>query len=333
MNRWLSFWIVSFVVGIVAGLTYSYLFGNDMPFLGAVVGVTTSALLLGFDRQLLFSRLQQRIKRFSAPVYGLASVAVMVVLIVVANVLSGLIVMALGQLEHGFWETVIPTPRVLSYSLLVAAIMSFLLRMRDLIGGEMFFNLLIGRYHRPVQEERIFLFIDLVGSTTIAERMGDMRYQEFLGRFFASLAEPVRRCQGSLDDYIGDMAMITWPLARGLRDARCLRCVALVRQEIERDADLWQSRFGQVPVFRAALHGGPVVTAEIGVEKHKITYLGDTVNTTARLEELGKVLKEPMLISTDLLQRLSPPAGARIRDLGAHAVRGREGVLQVAAVD
>ena len=66
MNRWISFWILSFVVGIVAGVTYSYLFGNDMPFLGAVVGVTTTALLLGFDRQLLLPRLQQRIKRYSA---------------------------------------------------------------------------------------------------------------------------------------------------------------------------------------------------------------------------------------------------------------------------
>jgi adenylate cyclase len=205
--------------------------------------------------------------------------------------------------------------------------------MRDLIGGEMFFNLLIGRYHKPVQEERVFLFVDLVGSTTIAERMGDMRYQEFLGRFFASLAEPVRTCQGSLDDYIGDMAMITWPLARGVRDARCLRCVELIREEIEHDAEIWQSRFGQKPVFRAALHCGPVVTAEIGVEKHKITYLGDTVNTAARLEELGKHLKEPLLVSSDLLQRLTPPTGTRIRDLGQHAVRGREGVLQVAAVD
>jgi adenylate cyclase len=34
-----------------------------------------------------------------------------------------------------------------------------LVRMRDLIGAEVFVNLLVGRYHRPVEEERIFLFV------------------------------------------------------------------------------------------------------------------------------------------------------------------------------
>ena len=49
--------------------------------------------------------------------------------------------------------------------------------------------------------------------------------QAYLGAVFAALAEPVRRNAGSTDDYIGDMAMITWPMARGLKDARCVACV------------------------------------------------------------------------------------------------------------
>ncbi|MBM6595862.1 adenylate/guanylate cyclase domain-containing protein [Microvirga pudoricolor] len=333
LSRWISFWIVSVVIGSASGLAYAALFENGKPILGVIVGITTCALLLGFDRQLILPRLQQRIKRYSAPIYGVASVVIMVALIVLANIIAGSFVLAVGLDDEPFWEAVIPTPRVLSYSLMVAAIISFLMRMRDLIGGEMFFNLLIGRYHKPVEEERIFLFIDLVGSTSIAERMGPMRYQEFLGRFFAGLAEPVRACQGSLDDYIGDMAMVTWPLIRGLREARCLRCVELIREEIDGEADRWMELYGVRPDFRAVLHCGPVVTAEIGVEKHKITYFGDTVNTTARMEELAKHLREPLLISSDLLERLGLTADARVRDLGAHAVRGRDEVLRVAAVD
>ena len=333
MNRRMWFWLTALVTGAGAGILYALIFANGRPAVAAVFGIVTAALCLGFERQLLLPRFQQHIKRLSAPVYGLISIAVYVSLIVLANIIAGSTVLALGVIDDPFWETVLPTPRVLSYSLLVAAIMSFVLRMRDLIGGEMFFNLLIGRYHRPVQEERVFLFIDLVGSTAIAERMGPLRYQEFLGRFFASLAEPVRRCQGSIDDYIGDMALITWPLVRGVREARCLRCVQDFQRRILEEAPMWQSRFGVQPRFRAALHCGPVVTAEIGVEKHKITYLGDTVNTTSRLEELGKSLKESLLVSTDLLAKLSLPKDVAVRDLGTHAIRGRDQGLGIVALD
>ncbi|RZK87919.1 MAG: adenylate/guanylate cyclase domain-containing protein, partial [Methylobacterium sp.] len=128
---------------------------------------------------------------------------------------------------------------VLAYSLAVSALLVFVVRMRDLIGGEVFVNFLVGRYHKPVREERIFLFLDVVGSTAFAETHGDLRAQEYLGAIFATLAEPVRRNAGSTDDYIGDLAMITWPMARGLKDARCVACVFDVLDRIEADAAAW----------------------------------------------------------------------------------------------
>ena len=88
-----------------------------------------------------------------------------------------------------------------------------------------------------------------------------------------------------------------------------------------------------MPEFRAALHCGPVVTAEIGLERHKIAYFGDVVNTTARLEALSKTLGVHVLVSADLLQRLGPlPEDLVAEDLGAHTLRGREEPLAVAAI-
>ena len=66
-------------------------------------------------------------------------------------------------------------------------------------------------------------------------------------------------------------------------------------------AATWEARFGQVPEFRAVLHCGTVVTAEVGFERHKIAYFGDVVNTTARLEALSKALGVTVLVSADLL--------------------------------
>ena len=48
-----------------------------------------------------------------------------------------------------------------------------------------------GVYHRPKAEERIFLFLDLEGSTQLAERLGSARYFELLRRFVDDLTEPV----------------------------------------------------------------------------------------------------------------------------------------------
>lgn len=86
-----------------------------------------------------------------------------------------------------------------------------------------------------------------------------------------------------------------------------MRCVFDIQATVESNRDMWLSRFGEVPRLRFAIHGGPVITAEIGVDHHKITYFGDTVNTTSRLESLSKMLGHPVLISADLAHRLVLP--------------------------
>ena len=206
--------------------------------------------------------------------------------------------------------------------------------MRDLIGAEVFRNILLGRYHRPVEEERVFVFLDLIGSTAYAQANGDLRAQAFLGAIFAALAEPVRRHGGSIDDYVGDMALITWPMKAGVMEGRCVACVFAFLDVIAAEAEAWQRDFGQVPAFRAAFHGGAVVTAEVGVDRHKISYFGDVVNTTGRIEALCRTLEASLLISSDLLDRIpSLPRGVRARSLGAHAVKGRGQMLAVLALE
>ncbi|CAA2159957.1 hypothetical protein MBRA_05136 [Methylobacterium brachiatum] len=76
-----------------------------------------------------------------------------------------------------------------------------------------------------------------------------------------------------------------------------------------------------------------MVTAEVGLERHKIAYFGDVVNTTARLESLSKSLGVHVLVSADLLNRIgSLPPDLIAEDLGAHSLRGRDAPLAVAAI-
>jgi adenylate cyclase len=332
-HRW--FWALILLAAAGAGLLYNVVFaGSASPLAGFTYGLCVGVAVLAFDRGLILAGLQARLRRLPAALYVPAAELAYVLMIVVGHALGGLVVWWFALIPDDLGSAVRITPRVLAYALAVSGLLVFVIRMRDLIGGEVFINFLIGRYHKPVEEERIFLFLDVVGSTAFAEAHGDLRAQEYLGAVFATLAEPVRRNGGSVDDYIGDMAMITWPMRRGLKDARCVACVFDVLDRIEAESDAWTARFGAAPRLRAALHGGSVVTAEVGVDRHKIAYFGDAVNVTARIEALCRPLGVGILVSEDLLARLERlPEGVRARSLGAHALRGRGTPLSVATLE
>lgn len=325
-------WLAIALTGIAAGLLYSYLF-QGVYAAGAVYGFSAAMLILSYERGYLLPKLQRRIRALPAPIAIPLTELGYVAMVTIAFVIAGLVVWSFSMTQDTFMQATMPSVRVMIYSLAISAAIVFVLRVRDLLGAEVFTSFFLARYHRPVQEERIFLFLDMVGSTKFAERYGDVRAQEFLAAFFVQIAEPVRRHRGAVADYVGDMALVTWPLARGIENANCACCIFAIREAIDNVMDEWLERFGEVPRFRAALHAGPVVTAEVGVDRHKIAFFGDTVNVTGRLEALCKAVEESVLVSSDLLSRLPalPPEIVAV-DLGAHPLRGRDQPLKVAAL-
>lgn len=328
------FWVAILALSAAAGVLYDVIFSNGIPVVAGIYGLCIGASALMLERGVLMPRLQSRFRRLPTFLYVPVAELAYVGMIALGHAAGGVVVWGTGLSAEPFASSVVPSLRALVYALAVSALLVFVVRMRDLIGAEVFVNLMVGRYHRPVEEERIFLFVDVVGSTAYAEMHGDLKAQAYLSAVFAAIAEPVRRCQGSTDDFIGDMALITWPMARGLQEARCVACIFAIRDALAREAPAWRERFGTVPEVRAALHGGSVVTAEVGVDRHKIAYFGDAVNVTARIETLCRTLDAPVLISADLLDLLPHlPAGIRARPLGRHALRGRGQALSVTALE
>src|SRR5262249_60281715 len=64
-----------------------------------------------------------------------------------------------------------------------AVVITFVLQMNRLVGANVLGYFMAGVYHRPRPEERIFLFLDLPGSTRPAEELGAARYFDLLRRF------------------------------------------------------------------------------------------------------------------------------------------------------
>ena len=215
---------------------------------------------------------------------------------------------------------------------LVSFLINFVRQLNRMLGPGTLVNLLLGRYHRPVAEDRIFMFLDLNDSTAIAATLGPVRFNDFKNDFFHDIAEPVLETRGQIYQYVGDEAVVTWTTDRGLRQGNCLRCVFLVGERIHERKDRYLRRYGIVPEFKAGLHGGPVVTAEIGDIKKDIVYSGDTVNTAARVEAQCRPLDRRVLVSEALLSLCRVPEELEVEDMGQRELRGKAEAVRLFSV-
>ena len=117
--------------------------------------------------------------------------------------------------------------------------------------------------------------------------------------------------------------MITWSKSKGLFEYNCLRCFYKIKESIRLRAAYYQKSYGMTPVFKAALHVGAVTTGEIGILKKEIVYTGDVLNTTARIQAQCNNYESKILISEDLLKRLTNKIQDRAIKIGELQLRGK----------
>ena len=159
----------------------------------------------------------------------------------------------------------------------------------------------------PVAYERRIvsvLFADLVGFTTLGERLDPEDVAAIQDRYFAAVRQAVERYGGRLEKFIGDAAMAAFGVPRTLDDdaERAVRCGLAIVAAVERlDAEL-DLEPGVIAV-RVGIATGEVVHAEAAPDAGRVT--GDTVNLAARLQ--------------------TGAAPAAVLDLGGHGARRQGG--------
>jgi adenylate cyclase len=117
-------------------------------------------------------------------------------------------------------------------------VVSFLFEMNSLLGQNVLLSFVTGRYHRPKVEQRVFLIMDMKHSTAAAERLGEVGFHQLLNRLMADLSGPIVLRDGQIHKYVGDELIATWPLARGLKDAACVRaCFAALARLVAHGTD------------------------------------------------------------------------------------------------
>ncbi len=117
-----------------------------------------------------------------------------------------------------------------------------------------------------------------------------------------------------------------------MADARCVVACCAAIDKLIRSAPDSRRDFGTAIAVRAGLHCGPVVTGEMGSVKREIVFLGDTVNSTARIQDLCRETGDRVIASADLIDRLELPAGIAKRSLGDLRLRGKGADLALYAL-
>ena len=200
-----------------------------------------------------------------------------------------------------------------------------ILQVRDKYGPGTFTAFLLGKYFRPKREERIFMFLDLRSSTTIAERLGEELYFDFLKNVFQHATPAIINAKGEIYQYVGDEIVISWKMKNGMENANCVRCFFDIQLDLRRRAAYYQETYGVTPEFKAGLHYGHVMAGEVGVVKRDIAFSGDVLNTAARIQAKCNELGVNILLSKFLLDKLSlPPHSFEPKKIGDMLLRGKQ---------
>jgi adenylate cyclase len=209
--------------------------------------------------------------------------------------------------------------------LMVVILTLITLLVNDKYGPGIFKSFLLGRYFQPKREERIFMFLDLKGSTSIAEKLGEVQYFNFLKDLFSDATPGILNSKGEIYQYVGDEIVVSWKREAGTKDANCLNCFFDIQQAILDKSAYYQDAYGTIPQFKAGLHYGFVMVGEIGVVKRDIAYSGDVLNTAARIQSKCNEFGVKILVSANLIESLgSLPDSFKSTAIGKIDLRGKQ---------
>jgi len=216
--------------------------------------------------------------------------------------------------------------------LLLYIITLLILEINEKYSPGVFTDIFIGKYLKPREEKRIILFIDLKDSTPTAEKLGHKKYFFYIRDFIHHISLALLEYDGLIYQYVGDEVVLTWEVKHGLENSNCLKIFFMFRESLLRNSENYFKNFGVKPEFKAGLHFGKVISAQIGDIKREIVYNGDVLNTTARIQSECNKYQRDCLVSGILMNRLKQMDGFKWERIDAVKLRGKETQVELFSV-
>lgn len=316
--------------GVALGVFLGWRFGGEPATLaaGGIVGLMITSGMVGFDVAWTVGLIPRRWREARFLVVIVTRSLVWLSIIVTSISLPLLLIADVPVAELTETSNII----IFVVCLVAALLFNFIAQVNRLLGPGVLVRLMIGRYHHPREELRVFLFIDLKDSTVIAERLGNLRYHDFLKRFIDDVTRSAVRYGGEIARFVGDEVLITWEERTCIDGAKPVQAVFAMLDAFEAGREAYVDEFGVVPDIWAGLHAGPVVTGDIGTVKHQIVFIGDTPNTAARVEQATRTLGHSFLASSAIVDVLDLSDGVAVENLGPVELRGVGSPLELHAI-
>jgi adenylate cyclase len=191
------------------------------------------------------------------------------------------------------------------------------------------------RHRINIGEEHyvVSMFIDMRGSTKLAETRLPFDTVFLINRFLEAASLAVVDTGGQLNQFVGDGLLALFGLdtdpATACRQA--VRAAALVASNVEYLNHEFASELEQPIQFGIGIHGGEVIIGDVGFRDHTVfTALGDPVNVAARLQDMTKAHNCTVIISEEVYQRSGLPPDRLSRT--EVSIRGRDQAMTVCTV-
>ncbi len=213
-------------------------------------------------------------------------------------------------------------------------LINFVALMNKKFGPGQMLLIFLGKYHRPITENRVFMFLDLKDSTTTAEKLGHIIYSKLLQECFLDLNRLIPASKAEIYQYVGDEAVLTWKIRSYHRNfSEPVKLFFAYRKRLEKRAKFYQQKFGMVPEFKAGINAGVVTVAEIGDLKREIAYHGDVVNTAARLRGACNEFNKKLLASEYVIQNIKHLDEYKVEEIGEVNLRGKQQSIKVFSIE
>lgn len=177
------------------------------------------------------------------------------------------------------------------------------------------------------------LFSDIRHFSELAEKLSPEQVVSVLNEFLSTMIDVIFERNGTLDKFIGDGLMIEFgaPLEDPEQEKHAVETAIAMQKALHKLNESFVERNLPEMEMVIGIHSGPAILGNIGSEKRmEYTAIGDTVNTTSRIEEAAKKMETPILISEttwmpirDLFQS---------QDLGELQLRGKTQAIKVYSI-
>jgi class 3 adenylate cyclase/tetratricopeptide (TPR) repeat protein len=136
------------------------------------------------------------------------------------------------------------------------------------------------------------MFCDMVGFTSLSERLGPEEAYTFMDQVYEILIHKVHDYEGTVNEFTGDgiMALFGAPIALEDSTQKAIRSAYAIHREIERFSKQQMQKKVIAPIrMRIGIHTGPVIVGTLGNDlRVEFKAVGDTVNLASRMEEIAK---------------------------------------------